>query len=262
MWVRTLVRYYILLSSQRQPLYPKRGCEAKWIFGLEFRAQVLQPPEFFLELPLEQATSPAAWGRDWTWVLAMKAPSLNHWTTREFPGHPWLVDCISHPINHQTLSSVTSKYLKMAIATLCFHCLSLTAATIPSYWDTVVTSVGPWSFFPPTLSPHFAVIFLEHRFDHAPPWSKYSNDSLFPGESLDPLTWHIRANYCKVFAIPELAPFLDFWIFSYSRSWSKSAPLSSPCNVSFTFHLVFGSLSPRLPCACFITVSHCTVIIC
>lgn len=62
MWVRTLVRYYILLSSQRQPIYPKRGCEAKCAFGPEFRAQSLQPPELFLELPLEQATAPAAWG--------------------------------------------------------------------------------------------------------------------------------------------------------------------------------------------------------
>ena len=167
----------------------------------------------------------------------MKAPSLNHWTTREFPDRPWLVDCISHPINHQTLSSLTFKYLKNTIATICFHCLSLSSSTIPSYWNTVVTSVGPWSFFPPTFSPHFAVIFLEHRLDHIPPWSKYSNDSLFQGESLDHLTWHIRANYCKVFAIPELAPFLDFWIFSHSQSWSKSALPSSPCKLQVILHI-------------------------
>lgn len=124
---------------------------------------------------------------------------------------------------------------------------------------------GSWSFLLPTLSPHFVVIFLKHKFDHVTPWSKYSNGSLFPGESLDHLTWHRRPNYCKVFAVPELAPLLVFWIFSHSQSWSKSVLPASPCKIQLILHISdLVTCPPRLSCSCFITACitlHCNYLL-
>ena len=50
----TPVSYYIPLSSQRRPVYLKRGYEARWTFGLkEFSLWSPRPPELFLDPPLE-----------------------------------------------------------------------------------------------------------------------------------------------------------------------------------------------------------------
>lgn len=105
-WVRTLSQIlYPIKLPKATSLPPKRGCSLNgtpwtWLacsnhqnlFGAASRLGLLH-----------------AWGRlSCTSIVQL---SLNHWTTREFPGHPWI--SWLHLTSHQSpnLSSVTSKYL-------------------------------------------------------------------------------------------------------------------------------------------------------